>query len=48
VSIRSTHSYPTDGVGLQSDGKQFVVIAVGGHGRLGTKLGDSRVAFALP
>jgi len=30
------------------DGKQFVVIAAGGHGRLGTKLGDSLIAFALP
>jgi glucose dehydrogenase len=25
-----------------------VVIAAGGHGKLGTKLGDSLVAFALP
>jgi glucose dehydrogenase len=24
------------------------VIAAGGHGKLGTKLGDSLVAFALP
>lgn len=29
-------------------GKQHVVIAAGGHGRLGTKLGDYVVAFALP
>jgi quinoprotein glucose dehydrogenase len=29
-------------------GKQFVVIAAGGHGKLGTKSGDSLVAFALP
>lgn len=28
--------------------KQYVVIAAGGHGRLGTKLGDYVVAFALP
>ena len=28
--------------------KQFVVIAAGGHGKLGTKLGDSLVAYALP
>ncbi len=28
-------------------GKQFVVICAGGHGQLGTKLGDSVVAFAL-
>jgi quinoprotein glucose dehydrogenase len=29
-------------------GKQFIVIAAGGHARLGTKLGDYVVAFALP
>jgi quinoprotein glucose dehydrogenase len=29
-------------------GKQFVVIAAGGHGKLGTRLGDALVAFALP
>jgi quinoprotein glucose dehydrogenase len=33
---------------LRPDGKQFVVIAAGGHGKLGTKLGDSLVAFTLP
>jgi quinoprotein glucose dehydrogenase len=33
---------------LRPDGKQFVVIAAGGHGKLGTKLGDSLIAFALP
>jgi quinoprotein glucose dehydrogenase len=33
---------------LKPDGKQFVVIAAGGHGKIGTKLGDSLVAFALP
>jgi quinoprotein glucose dehydrogenase len=30
------------------DGRQFVVIAAGGHHRLGTDIGDSVVAFALP
>jgi quinoprotein glucose dehydrogenase len=30
------------------DGKQYVVIAAGGHGKLGTKRGDSVVAFSLP
>jgi quinoprotein glucose dehydrogenase len=25
---------------LRADGKQFVVIAAGGHGKLGTKLGE--------
>ena len=33
---------------LRPDGKQFVVIAAGGHGKIGTKLGDSLVSFALP
>lgn len=31
-----------------SAGRQFVVIAAGGHGTLGTKAGDSVVAYALP
>lgn len=30
------------------NGKQFVVICAGGHGKLGTKRGDHVVAFALP
>ena len=30
------------------NGRQFVVIAAGGHGRSGTDIGDSVVAFALP
>ncbi|MGH9342258.1 MAG: PQQ-binding-like beta-propeller repeat protein, partial [Terriglobia bacterium] len=30
------------------NGKQYVVIAAGGHGKLGTKQGDSLVAFSLP
>ena len=29
------------------NGRQYVVIAAGGHGKLGTKLGDYIVAFAL-
>jgi quinoprotein glucose dehydrogenase len=33
---------------LTPDSKQFIVICAGGHGRGGTKLGDSIVAFALP
>jgi quinoprotein glucose dehydrogenase len=33
---------------LGERGRQFVVIAAGGHGRLGTDIGDSVVAFALP
>jgi len=30
------------------DGRQYIVICAGGHGKLGTKLGDSVVAYALP
>jgi quinoprotein glucose dehydrogenase len=30
------------------DGKQYVVICAGGHGKMGTKLGDYVIAFALP
>ncbi|MGD2131531.1 MAG: pyrroloquinoline quinone-dependent dehydrogenase [Maricaulaceae bacterium] len=30
------------------DGRQYVVIAAGGHARGGTRLGDAIVAFALP
>ena len=30
------------------NGKQYLVIAAGGHGKLGTKQGDYVVAFALP
>lgn len=33
---------------VSETGKQYVVIAAGGHGRAGSKLGDSVVAFALP
>jgi quinoprotein glucose dehydrogenase len=33
---------------LQRDGRQFVVIAAGGHATLGTTLGDALIAFALP
>jgi quinoprotein glucose dehydrogenase len=33
---------------LSRDGKQYVVIAAGGHGRAGTTLGDAIVAYALP
>ncbi len=33
---------------LREDGRQYVVIAAGGHGKLGTKRGDTLVAFALP
>jgi quinoprotein glucose dehydrogenase len=33
---------------LRPAGRQFVVIAAGGHGGLETTLGDHLVAFALP
>ncbi|MBI2425822.1 MAG: pyrroloquinoline quinone-dependent dehydrogenase [Candidatus Hydrogenedentes bacterium] len=33
---------------LSESGKQYVVIVAGGHGRMGTRLGDYVVAFALP
>ena len=33
---------------LRPGGKQYVVIAAGGHGKQPTTLGDSLVAFALP
>ena len=32
----------------RAGGRQYVVIAAGGHGRMGTTLGDALVAFALP
>lgn len=31
-----------------SDGRQYVLVAAGGHGSLGTKAGDDVMAFALP
>ena len=33
---------------MRPDGRQYVVVAAGGHGIMGTKVGDSVVAFALP
>jgi quinoprotein glucose dehydrogenase len=33
---------------LGRNGKQYVVIAAGGHGKLGTRLGDSVIAYSLP
>ena len=33
---------------LESNAKQYLVIAAGGHGRLGTTAGDYVVAYALP
>jgi quinoprotein glucose dehydrogenase len=33
---------------LRDGGKQLIIIAAGGHGKLGTKMGDHLVAFALP
>jgi quinoprotein glucose dehydrogenase len=31
-----------------ASGRQFVIVVAGGHGSLGTKLGDSIIAYALP
>jgi quinoprotein glucose dehydrogenase len=33
---------------FSSGGKQYIVICAGGHGKAGSKMGDSVVAFALP
>src|SRR5579864_73670 len=33
---------------LRDNGRQYVVIAAGGHGKLNTKLGDYLIAYALP
>ena len=33
---------------IKKTGKQYLVIAAGGHGRGGSKLGDSIIAYALP
>jgi quinoprotein glucose dehydrogenase len=33
---------------ISADARQYVVIAAGGHSTLGTTLGDSVIAFALP
>jgi quinoprotein glucose dehydrogenase len=33
---------------VKQDGKQFIVIAAGGHGALGLQSGDALVAFTLP
>jgi quinoprotein glucose dehydrogenase len=33
---------------LEETGKQYVVIAAGGHGRMGTTIGDYVIAFSLP
>jgi quinoprotein glucose dehydrogenase len=47
-----THRHPAGGYATPStymvNGKQYVVIAAGGAGKLGTKAGDAFVAFALP
>ena len=33
---------------LRENGKQYVVLAAGGHRNMGTTVGDSVVTFALP
>jgi quinoprotein glucose dehydrogenase len=30
------------------DGRQYLVVVAGGHGYIGTKLGDAVIAYALP
>jgi quinoprotein glucose dehydrogenase len=37
-----------DGDDLYLQGKQYIVLAAGGHGKLGTKPSDYVLAFALP
>ncbi len=32
----------------EANGKQYIVIAAGGHGSFGTKVGDYVIAYALP
>ena len=32
----------------EQSGRQFVVVVAGGHGSLGTRAGDSIIAYALP
>ena len=31
-----------------NDGRQYLLVAAGGHGSLGTKAGDYVIAYALP
>ncbi len=33
---------------VRDGGRQFVVIAAGGHARAGSRLGDHLIAYALP
>ena len=33
---------------LSHSGRQMVVVVAGGHGSLGTRAGDSVIAYALP
>jgi len=33
---------------LEATGKQYVVIAAGGHGRIGSTTGDYVIAYSLP
>jgi quinoprotein glucose dehydrogenase len=41
----SAQSIPTT---YEFGGRQYVVVCAGGHGKLGTKMGDAVVAFTLP
>ena len=31
-----------------ASGRQFIIVVAGGHGSLGTRMGDSIIAYALP
>ncbi len=46
------HTLPHAGIATpmtyEVDGKQYVVIAAGGHGKAGLEIGDDVIAFALP
>jgi glucose dehydrogenase len=48
ISGLSTGSINLGGPIVTAGGKQYVVIAAGGHGKLGTKQGDYVLAFAIP
>ena len=49
TSVPASADRHTDDVRARVGGRQYVVVAAGGHGKInGIKLGDYVVAFALP
>ena len=42
------YELPAGGQANRLDGRQYLVIAAGGHGKLGTTPGDYVLAFTLP